>query len=94
TQLIDIKGPCTKPAPPTSSPASATQSFYGQTNKPTTGEKRPSKPPEAGGSIPAKKPAVSVKGRCVPHSENCFRVEVGYHVDLITVFKTIPSKNY
>ncbi|RXN16995.1 SWI SNF-related matrix-associated actin-dependent regulator of chromatin subfamily A 1 [Labeo rohita] len=91
TQLIDIKGPCTKP---TSSPASATQSFYGQTNKPTTGEKRPSKPPEAGGSIPAKKPAVSVKGKCVPHSENRFRVEVGYHADLITVFKTIPSKNY
>ncbi|KAL1267382.1 hypothetical protein QQF64_032745 [Cirrhinus molitorella] len=94
TQLIDTKGPCTKPAPPTSYTASATQSFYGQLSKPTTGEKRPSKLPEAGGSVPAKKPAVSVKGKCVLHLENRFRVEVGYHADLITVFKTIPSKNY
>ncbi|XP_073701249.1 thioredoxin domain-containing protein 6 [Garra rufa] len=94
TQLIDTKGPSTKPAPQTFSAVSATHSFYGQTSKATTGEKRPSKLPEAGGSIPAKKPTVSVKGKCVSHSENRFRVEVGYHADLITVFKTIPSKNY
>ncbi|KTG40986.1 hypothetical protein cypCar_00024940, partial [Cyprinus carpio] len=65
-----------------------------QLSKPTPGEKRPSKLPEAGGSVPAKKPAVSVKGKCVSHSENRFRVEVGYHAELITVFKTVPSKNY
>lgn len=94
TQLIDTKGPCTKTAPPTSNVASATHSFYGQSSKPTTGEKRPAKLPEAGGSVPAKKPAVSVKGKCVSHLENRFRVEVGYYADLITVFKSIPSKNY
>lgn len=94
TQLIDTKGPCTKTAPPTSNAASATLSFYGQSSKPPTGEKRPAKLPEAGGSVPAKKPAVSVKGKCVSHSENRFRVEVGYYSDLITVFKSIPSKNY
>uniref|UniRef100_A0A8C1R124 SWI/SNF-related matrix-associated actin-dependent regulator of chromatin subfamily A-like protein 1 n=1 Tax=Cyprinus carpio TaxID=7962 RepID=A0A8C1R124_CYPCA len=94
TQLIDTKGPCIKTVAPLSNVSSATNSFYGQLSKPTPGEKRPSKLPEAGGSIPAKKPAVSVKGKCVSHSENRFRVEVGYHADLITVFKSIPSKNY
>uniref|UniRef100_A0A672QVX6 SWI/SNF-related matrix-associated actin-dependent regulator of chromatin subfamily A-like protein 1 n=1 Tax=Sinocyclocheilus grahami TaxID=75366 RepID=A0A672QVX6_SINGR len=94
TWVIDTKGSCTKTAAPTSNVASAAHSFYGQSSKPTTGEKRPSKLPEAGGSVPAKKPAVSVKGKCVSHSENRFRVEVGYYADLITVFKSIPSKNY
>uniref|UniRef100_A0A9J7Z0H7 SWI/SNF-related matrix-associated actin-dependent regulator of chromatin subfamily A-like protein 1 n=1 Tax=Cyprinus carpio carpio TaxID=630221 RepID=A0A9J7Z0H7_CYPCA len=94
TQLIDTKGPCIKTVAPLSNVSSATNSFYGQLSKPTPGEKRPSKLPEAGGSVPAKKPAVSVKGKCVSHSENRFRVEVGYHAELITVFKTVPSKNY
>uniref|UniRef100_A0A8C2JZR3 SWI/SNF-related matrix-associated actin-dependent regulator of chromatin subfamily A-like protein 1 n=1 Tax=Cyprinus carpio TaxID=7962 RepID=A0A8C2JZR3_CYPCA len=94
TQLIDTKGPCIKTAAPSSNISSATNSFYGQLSKPTPGEKRPSKLPEAGGSVPAKKPAVSVKGKCVSHSENRFRVEVGYHAELITVFKSVPSKNY
>lgn len=94
TQLIDTKGPCTKTAAPSSSVSSATHSFYGQSSKPSAGEKRASNVPEAGGSVPTKKPAVSVKGKCVSHSENRFRVEVGYHADLITVFKSIPSKNY
>uniref|UniRef100_A0A8C2B7X6 SWI/SNF-related matrix-associated actin-dependent regulator of chromatin subfamily A-like protein 1 n=1 Tax=Cyprinus carpio TaxID=7962 RepID=A0A8C2B7X6_CYPCA len=94
TQLIDTKGPCIKTAAPSSNVSSATNSFYGQLSKPTPGEKRPSKLPEAGGSVPAKKPAVSVKGKCVSHSENRFRVEVGYHAELITVFKSVPSKNY
>uniref|UniRef100_A0A8C2B6A6 SWI/SNF-related matrix-associated actin-dependent regulator of chromatin subfamily A-like protein 1 n=1 Tax=Cyprinus carpio TaxID=7962 RepID=A0A8C2B6A6_CYPCA len=92
--LIDTKGPCIKTAAPSSNVSSATNSFYGQLSKPTPGEKRPSKLPEAGGSVPAKKPAVSVKGKCVSHSENRFRVEVGYHAELITVFKSVPSKNY
>lgn len=94
TQPLDSKGPCTKTAPPTSNTASPNCSFYGQAGKPTTGEKRPSTLPETGGNIPAKKPAVSIKGRCVSHTENRFRVEVGYNADLITVFKSIPSKNY
>lgn len=95
TQLIDINAACTKTAPPTSITAASTaSSFYGQAGKPSTGEKRPPKPPEPAANIPAKKPAVSLRGRCVSHSENRFRVEVGYHADLILVFKSIPSKNY
>ncbi|KAK9968980.1 hypothetical protein ABG768_027197 [Culter alburnus] len=94
TQPLYSKDSSTKTAPPTSNTASPTCSFYGQLGKPTTGEKRPSTLPETGGNIPAKKPAVSIKGRCVSHTENRFRVEVGYNADLITVFKSIPSKNY
>uniref|UniRef100_A0A8C4HPM3 SWI/SNF-related matrix-associated actin-dependent regulator of chromatin subfamily A-like protein 1 n=1 Tax=Dicentrarchus labrax TaxID=13489 RepID=A0A8C4HPM3_DICLA len=45
-------------------------------------------------ALPAKKPAISVRGKCVPHAEDRFRVEVGYHAELIAVFKSIPSKNY
>lgn len=45
-------------------------------------------------AVPAKKPAISVRGKCLPHTEGRFRVEVGYHAELITVFKSIPSKNY
>ncbi|KAG7227483.1 hypothetical protein INR49_005297 [Caranx melampygus] len=45
-------------------------------------------------AVPAKKPAVSVRGKCVPHSEGRFRVEVSYHAELIAAFKSIPSKNY
>ncbi|XP_048724582.2 SWI/SNF-related matrix-associated actin-dependent regulator of chromatin subfamily A-like protein 1 isoform X4 [Caretta caretta] len=35
-----------------------------------------------------------IKGRCVKHSEDRFQVEVGYNAELITVFKSIPSKRY
>ncbi|XP_072253268.1 SWI/SNF-related matrix-associated actin-dependent regulator of chromatin subfamily A-like protein 1 isoform X1 [Leuresthes tenuis] len=45
-------------------------------------------------AAPAKKPAISVRGKCVPHTENRFRVEVGYHAELIAVFKSIPTRNY
>lgn len=45
-------------------------------------------------AVPAKKPAISVRGRCVPYTEDRFKVEVGYHAELIAVFKSIPSKNY
>ncbi|XP_055727925.1 SWI/SNF-related matrix-associated actin-dependent regulator of chromatin subfamily A-like protein 1 isoform X1 [Salvelinus fontinalis] len=45
-------------------------------------------------SPPVKTPAVTVRGKCVSHSEERFRVEVGYHVELIAVFKNIPSRNY
>ncbi|XP_041663486.1 SWI/SNF-related matrix-associated actin-dependent regulator of chromatin subfamily A-like protein 1 isoform X2 [Cheilinus undulatus] len=43
---------------------------------------------------PAKKPAISVRGKCVSHTEGRFRIEVGYHAELIAVFKSLPSKNY
>ncbi|KAM4025004.1 SWI/SNF-related matrix-associated actin-dependent regulator of chromatin subfamily A-like protein 1 [Anomaloglossus baeobatrachus] len=43
---------------------------------------------------PAKKGAFGITGRCVKHADERFRVEVGYHVQLIAIFKGIPSKNY
>lgn len=45
-------------------------------------------------AVPAKKPVISVRGKCVAHTEGRFRVEVGYHAELIAVFKSVPSKNY
>ncbi|XP_036425590.1 SWI/SNF-related matrix-associated actin-dependent regulator of chromatin subfamily A-like protein 1 [Colossoma macropomum] len=71
-------------------------SFYGQSQGTTTqtSEKQTAKPSDTVTAGPAKKPAVSVRGRCVPHSEERFRVEVGYHAELIAVFKNIPSRNY
>ncbi|XP_057708938.1 SWI/SNF-related matrix-associated actin-dependent regulator of chromatin subfamily A-like protein 1 [Corythoichthys intestinalis] len=62
-------------------------SFYKQPNKPT------SELPTLK-AVPAKKPAVSTRGKCVPHTDGRFRVEVGYNVELIAVFKSIPSKAY
>ncbi|XP_065417483.1 SWI/SNF-related matrix-associated actin-dependent regulator of chromatin subfamily A-like protein 1 isoform X4 [Chrysemys picta bellii] len=35
-----------------------------------------------------------IKGRCVKHREDRFRVEVGYNAELVAVFKSIPSKSY
>uniref|UniRef100_A0A8D0H7U9 SWI/SNF-related matrix-associated actin-dependent regulator of chromatin subfamily A-like protein 1 n=1 Tax=Sphenodon punctatus TaxID=8508 RepID=A0A8D0H7U9_SPHPU len=35
-----------------------------------------------------------VKGSCVKHSEDRFRVVVGYNAELIAVFKSLPSKTY
>nr|XP_055071206.1 SWI/SNF-related matrix-associated actin-dependent regulator of chromatin subfamily A-like protein 1 isoform X2 [Misgurnus anguillicaudatus] len=90
-QLIGNKSPF---APPTSKTASASCSFYGQTVKAPTGEKRAFKTPETGSGVPTKKPLVTVKGRCVSHSDDRFRVEVGYNAELIAAFKSIPSKNY
>ncbi|KAM4730927.1 SWI/SNF-related matrix-associated actin-dependent regulator of chromatin subfamily A-like protein 1 [Anableps anableps] len=68
---------------------SAAGSFY----------KPPSKPPaqlpsSSTTSAGAKKAAISVRGKCVPHAEYRFKVEVGYHAELIAIFKSIPSKNY
>ncbi|XP_007577659.1 SWI/SNF-related matrix-associated actin-dependent regulator of chromatin subfamily A-like protein 1 isoform X2 [Poecilia formosa] len=51
-------------------------------------------PPRCSTSAAAKKAAISVRGKCVPHAEDRFKVEVGYHAELIAVFKSIPSKNY
>ncbi|KAM4626452.1 SWI/SNF-related matrix-associated actin-dependent regulator of chromatin subfamily A-like protein 1 [Discoglossus pictus] len=45
-------------------------------------------------STPVKKSANAVRGRCLKHQEDRFRVEVGYNAELIALFKTIPSKNY
>ncbi|NXL91964.1 SMAL1 protein, partial [Alectura lathami] len=34
------------------------------------------------------------KGKCVKYGENRFQVEIGYHAELIALFKEIPSRNY
>ncbi|XP_067426224.1 SWI/SNF-related matrix-associated actin-dependent regulator of chromatin subfamily A-like protein 1 isoform X2 [Emydura macquarii macquarii] len=40
-----------------------------------------------------KAPSV-IQGRCVKHREDRFQVEVGYNAELLSVFKSIPSKIY
>lgn len=78
-----------------SSSGGAVGSFYKQPSKPAQSQvAQLSSNPTSTNVIPAKKPAISVRGRCVPHTEDRFRVEVSYHAGLIAVFKSIPSKNY
>ncbi|XP_061465214.1 SWI/SNF-related matrix-associated actin-dependent regulator of chromatin subfamily A-like protein 1 isoform X2 [Rhineura floridana] len=75
--------------------------FYG-TKKcpvPITGGKQ-QKPPVPGtagniSEMPIQKNAHSVlKGKCVKHSNDRFRVEIGYNAELIEMFRSLPSKNY
>uniref|UniRef100_A0A1A8R8W9 SWI/SNF-related matrix-associated actin-dependent regulator of chromatin subfamily A-like protein 1 n=2 Tax=Nothobranchius rachovii TaxID=451742 RepID=A0A1A8R8W9_9TELE len=86
-----------KSAQPKSNHASGNPgiSFYKQANKPA---QVPAPQLPSGSAtltaVPAKKPAVSVRGQCVPHAENRFRVEVGYHAELIAAFRSIPSRNF
>uniref|UniRef100_A0A673CLY5 SWI/SNF-related matrix-associated actin-dependent regulator of chromatin subfamily A-like protein 1 n=1 Tax=Sphaeramia orbicularis TaxID=375764 RepID=A0A673CLY5_9TELE len=80
---------------PSSSSVGDAGSFYKQPSKSSPNPlARP--PPNSStlNSVPAKKPAIAVRGKCVPHTEDRFRVEVGYHAELISVFKSIPSKNF
>lgn len=78
-----------------SSSGGAVGSFYKQPSKPAQGQvAQLSSNPTSTNVVPAKKPSISVRGRCVPHTEDRFRVEVSYHAGLIAVFKSIPSKNY
>ncbi|XP_037542322.1 SWI/SNF-related matrix-associated actin-dependent regulator of chromatin subfamily A-like protein 1 [Nematolebias whitei] len=74
---------------------SLVSSFYKEASKPAqvSAVQLPS-PCTSLTAVPAKKPAISVRGKCVPHTENRFRVEVSYHVELISVFKSIASRNY
>ncbi|XP_044222028.1 SWI/SNF-related matrix-associated actin-dependent regulator of chromatin subfamily A-like protein 1 [Thunnus albacares] len=84
-----------KPNPTSSGSGGAVSSFYKQPNKPAQSPvaQLPTNS-STSNAVPAKKPAISVIGKCVTHTEGRFRVEVGYHVELIAVFKSIPSKNY
>ncbi|KAK3569061.1 hypothetical protein QTP86_021529 [Hemibagrus guttatus] len=85
--------PKPKSEPKTNSTAA---NFYGPgVKQPTqTLDKKEPKPLDSGSAVSVKRPAVCVRGKCAPHSEGRFRVEVGYNAELITVFKTIPSRNY
>ncbi|KAG7502720.1 SWI SNF-related matrix-associated actin-dependent regulator of chromatin subfamily A 1 [Solea senegalensis] len=85
-----------KPNLGSGSSAGASGSFYKQaTSKPvqSSAAQLPSNPSPLNAPA-AKKPAISVRGKCVPHAEDRFRIEVGYHAELIAVFKSIPSKSY
>ncbi|XP_077392497.1 SWI/SNF-related matrix-associated actin-dependent regulator of chromatin subfamily A-like protein 1 [Festucalex cinctus] len=75
---------CKQPSPS----SAALGSFYKQPNKPT------SDLTTLKAAVPVKKPSISTWGKCVPHTDGRFRVEVGYHAELIAVFKSIPSKTY
>ncbi|XP_060732865.1 SWI/SNF-related matrix-associated actin-dependent regulator of chromatin subfamily A-like protein 1 [Tachysurus vachellii] len=77
-------------------PNSMSANFYGPVVKIPTQplDKKVPKPQDSGSTASMKRPAVCVRGKCVPHSEERFRVEVGYNIELITVFKSIPSRNY
>lgn len=73
----------------------AVGSFYKQPSK--SAPNPVAKPAPSSSTVnpaPAKRPAISVRGKCVPHTEGRFRVEVGFHAQLIDVFKSIPSRNF
>ncbi|KAK7939531.1 hypothetical protein WMY93_002857 [Mugilogobius chulae] len=73
----------------------AVSSFYKPPNKSHPNPMANHAPgPSTVNSAPAKKPAISVRGKCVLHTEGRFRVEVGFHAGLIEVFKFIPSRNF
>ncbi|KAF1382463.1 hypothetical protein PFLUV_G00144040 [Perca fluviatilis] len=84
-----------KPNLTSNSSGGAVGPFYKQTSKPaqSPAAQLPSNS-STSNAVPAKKPVISVRGKCAAHTEGRFRVEVGYHTELIAVFKSIPSKNY
>ncbi|XP_033857692.3 SWI/SNF-related matrix-associated actin-dependent regulator of chromatin subfamily A-like protein 1 [Acipenser ruthenus] len=82
-------------------PASSTSKFYStgvkSANQGPSSERSP--PPgmkEGGhaGTVPGKKAVSLVKGKCVMHTADRFRVEVSYKTDLIALFKSMPNRNY
>ncbi|KAJ8282334.1 hypothetical protein COCON_G00048530 [Conger conger] len=80
---------------PVSAPPASASTFYGHGSKSDrVPQKMPSSTVPSTSTVPVKKPAISVRGKCVSHSPERFRVEVGYHTELIAVFKNIPSRNY
>lgn len=84
-----------KPNLPSSSSGGVAGFYHKPANK--SAQSHMGQPPSSSSTlnaVPAKKPAISVRGKCVAHTEGRFRVEVGYHAELIAVFKSIPSKNY
>uniref|UniRef100_A0A674AFX3 SWI/SNF-related matrix-associated actin-dependent regulator of chromatin subfamily A-like protein 1 n=1 Tax=Salmo trutta TaxID=8032 RepID=A0A674AFX3_SALTR len=96
--------PKTSSSGPSSGSGSAVGSFYKQGTKhgatspsiqSAVRQQQPSSSStDVSNSLPVKNPAVTVRGKCVSHSEERFRVEVGYHAELIALFKNIPSRNY
>jgi hypothetical protein len=96
TKSISGKPSDNKPSISPSSSGGVVGSFY----KPVAqSNPSPQAPPSLKSSSmtagpPSTKPFVSTRGKCVSHSKDRFRVEVGYHAELIAVFKSIQSKTY
>ncbi|KAM4608367.1 SWI/SNF-related matrix-associated actin-dependent regulator of chromatin subfamily A-like protein 1 [Polymixia lowei] len=90
---FDVKPFEQKPSIVSSSSRGAAGLFYKLGDK-AVKSPQPSSSSSSLNAVPTKKPAISVKGKCMPHTQDRFRVEVSYHAELIAVFKTIPSKNY
>ncbi|CAL8265793.1 unnamed protein product [Lota lota] len=82
-----------KPGVSLSSASGAVGALYKQVAEPKPSPRASSSLDGAAGP-PSKRPAVSLRGTCVSHSKDRFRVEVGYHAELIALFKTIQSKQY
>lgn len=93
---IGVKPVQSKPNLTSSSSAAVAGSFYKQGASRSAQSSVAQLPSSSStlNTVPAKKPAISVRGKCVPHSEGRFRVEVSYHAELIAAFKSIPSKTY
>ncbi|KAJ7345934.1 hypothetical protein JRQ81_001884 [Phrynocephalus forsythii] len=80
--------------------SSSTLQFYGTKTPSALAERRKSKPLVSKGArniseTPVQRKSHNVlKGTCVQHSEDRFRVEIGYNTQLIEIFRSIPSKIY
>ncbi|KAJ8352338.1 hypothetical protein SKAU_G00238140 [Synaphobranchus kaupii] len=80
---------------PVSAALASAGTFYGHAFKSDrVPQKMPPSTVASTSTVTVKKPAISVRGKCVSHSSEHFRVEVGYHTELIAVFKNMPSRNY
>ncbi|MGH0136271.1 UNVERIFIED_CONTAM: hypothetical protein FKN15_064523 [Acipenser sinensis] len=82
-------------------PASSTSTFYStgvkSANSGPSSERSPPPGMKEGsraGTVPGKKAVSLVKGKCVMHTADRFRVEVSYKTDLIALFKSMPNRNY
>nr|XP_008120503.1 PREDICTED: SWI/SNF-related matrix-associated actin-dependent regulator of chromatin subfamily A-like protein 1 isoform X2 [Anolis carolinensis] len=80
---------------------SNTLQFYGtkNTSVPIKAGKEPKLLVSGGTSNPSEIPVQikkhsALRGKCVKHSEDRFRVEIGYNKELIEMFRSLPSKNY
>ncbi|XP_040295362.1 SWI/SNF-related matrix-associated actin-dependent regulator of chromatin subfamily A-like protein 1 [Bufo bufo] len=103
-QMYDIHSGSGKAGAETVKSPSTASKFYGLGTT-TSGGKAAGPVPRTNGremmgsassseAAPVKKAAAAIKGRCVKHGDERFRVEVGYNAELICLFKGIPSKNY
>ncbi|MGH0121079.1 UNVERIFIED_CONTAM: hypothetical protein FKN15_069282, partial [Acipenser sinensis] len=82
-------------------PASSASKFYSTAVKSASRGPSSDRPPPPGmedscqtGTAPGKKAVSLMKGKCVMHTADRFRVEVSYKTDLIALFKSMPNRHY